>query len=545
MISWLQHQIQKHLVLVFVVFAVLIIAFIVQIGNQGPLGQKERTAGLMFFDTPFDTQEARAQLGGDAQLSAMLNRNQRPSQTLQFERATVRHIANLHSIPNPSKEQLREYIETLPAFIGPLGEFDAQAYNRTLDSLPLFGYTENDLHRVLSDDYRINKVYTVLRGAGFVDESEILEGLSQRLAKWSVLVAEYDLNSHTPEIEVTQEMLEKHFEEFSFQYMTPERRVVDYIEVDASPFVEDIKPTEDELIMHFEENIDRYQPTVVEGEEASELPAPVTFEDVRGLVRTELRLEKGREIAAERAHDLVVEIIENEYTRDSEGLKAAIAELGFELKTSSSFAANETPVGTTWGRDIVSQAFNLTESRFYSEPFQHGNTSVVLFYNEVFEPNLPSLSSISQRVAADVRAEELRKARAEYALELKSLLESAADSEESFGAAAEEAGMTVGSYLDFSLTEPAEGLNPRLLSAMVELDQGEVSDFARLGADNKGAFVYVLEKNVPEVSKDDPQFAQVEQSLKNLYGQFAAEQYIQTLLSQEMLRIGLIQEPIN
>lgn len=545
MISWLQNKIQKHLVLVFIIFAILIIAFIVQIGNQGPLGQKERTAGLTFYDTAFDTQEARAELGGDAQLSAMLNRNQRPSETLQFERATVRYIANLHAIPTPTKEQLREFIETLPAFMGPLGNFDAQAYNRILDSLPLFGYTENDLHRVLSDDYRINKVYAVLRGAGFVDQTEILEGLSQRLAKWSVLVAEYDLNTYAPEIEITQEMLEAHYEEFSFQYKTPERRVVDYIEVEASPFVDDIKPSEEELIAYFEENIDRYQPTPAEGDEEAEPAPPVTFEDVRPAVRAQFRLEKAREVAAERAHDLIVEIIEKDHKLGSEGLSAAIANLGVELKTSASFAANETPVGTTWGRDVVTQAFNLSESRFYSEPIQHGSKTLVLFYDEIYEPSLPKLDSLRQRVTADVRAEQLRKARSEYATELKSLLEASASSEDTFGAAAEEAAMTVSPYLDFTLTEPAEGLNPRLLSTILELEAGNVSDFTRLGTDNKGAFVYVISKDVPEVSTEDEQYAQVEQSLLNLYGQFAADQYIQTLVNQEMLRIGVIQEPAN
>ncbi|MBK1876601.1 peptidylprolyl isomerase [Pelagicoccus mobilis] len=539
MISWLQNKLQKNLLIVFILFSIIIIAFVFTIGNQGPMsGRDERTADLQFYDTPMNTETARAELGRDAQLSAMLNGNQQADQSLPYQRATVRYIANLHSIPEPSKEQLREYIETIPAFRGPIGQFDAQAYNRMIDSLPFFGYTENDLRRVLADDYRINKVYNVLRGTGFVEESEILDGLSQRLAKWSVLVADYDLSTYSPELDLTQEMIEAHYEKYSFQYQTPERRIVDYIEIDAGQFVEDIKPSEDELITFFEENIDRYQPTPAEDSE--EEVEPVTFEDVRLAVRTDLRIRNAREVAAERAHDLVVEIIEKEYSRGSEGLKTAFANHNVEARTSASFAANETPIGTTWGRDIVEQAFNLSEDRYFSEPFQHGNKAVVLFYNQIIEPTLPQLDTIAQRVAADLQAEEYRKVRSEYAIELKAKLKEASSSEESFGAAAEEAGMTVGSFLDFSLSEPAAGLNPRLLSAFVELEAGQVSDFARTsGIENQGAFVYVISKDIPEVSKDDPQYAQVEQQLKNLYGQFAANQYIQTLMMQEMQRIGL------
>ncbi len=542
MISWLQNKLQKHLLLVFIIFAVLIIAFIVQIGNQGPWGgQKERTAEMFFYDAPMNTEAARAQIQRDAQLSVSLSRNPRASKDLPYERVTALHIANQNLIPEPTEEELLEFIKSLPAFQNQFGEFDPQAYNMILDSLSVGSFVnKNDLHRVLVDDYRIAKVYTALRGAGFVNESEILDSLSQRLAKWSVMVAETDLNTYTPEIEITDEMLRKHYEDFSFTYQTPERRVVDYIEVDAANFVDEIKPTEDELITYFDANIDRYQPEPAEDPEA-EPAAPVSFEQARLAVRQDLRLEKAREVAAERAYDLLVSIHENEYSRESEGLKAAIAAMNLEVKTASSFAANETPIGTTWGPDIVNEAFQLTEGHFYSDPLQQGNKTIVLFFDKVIEPTVPSFETLSKRIAADVRAEKYREARSAYALELKAKLEAAATSEESFGTVAEEAGLTVKSYSDFSLSEPAEGLDRRALSSLLELESGQVSDFVRLNGDNQGVYIYVVSKDVPEVDKNDPQYTQVEQSLKNLSNQFAADQYIRTLTLQEQIRLGLVQ----
>ncbi|MDQ8180602.1 SurA N-terminal domain-containing protein [Pelagicoccus sp. SDUM812005] len=543
MISWLQNKLQKHLLLVFIIFAVLIIAFIVQIGNQGPIGGgKEQTADLFFYDTPMNTEAARVQLMRDAQLSASLSRNPRASQNLPFERATARYIANENLIPEPSEEQLLEYIKTLPAFQNQLGEFDSQAYNMILDSISLGGaFSKADLRRVLVDDYRIAKVYTALQGAGFVHESEILDSLSQRLAKWSILVAESDLNTYTPEIEITEEMLKQHYEDFDFQYQTPERRVVNYVEVEAANYVDEIKPTEDELITYFEANIDRYQPAPAEDPDA-EPAEPVTFEQARLAVREDYRLEKAREVAAERAYDLVVQIHENEFSRDSQGLKDAIAAMNLEVKTASSFSANETPIGTTWGRNMVSEAFKLTENRFYSEPLQHGDKSIVLFYDKVIEPTIPSFETLRPRIVADVRAEKYREARSAYAIELQEKLAAAAESEDSFGAAAEEAGLTVSSYSDFTLSEPAEGLDRRALSALLELETGEVSDFVRLNGDNQGAYLYVLSKEVPEVSKEDPQYAQVADSLQNLSKQFSAQQYISTLTVQEQIRLGFTQQ---
>ena len=61
------------------------------------------------------------------------------------------------------------------------------------------------------------------------------------------------------------------------------------------------------------------------------------------------------------------------------------------------------------------------------------------------------------------------------------VVDDAIDSIRMINDALEEAGMTVTSYQDFSLTEPAEGLDTRLLSAIIDLDTGEVSPFTRLG----------------------------------------------------------------
>ena len=58
MISWLQQKLQKHLLLAFIIFAVLIIAFVMQIGNMGPMGHKEKTADLFFYGTPMNTEAA-------------------------------------------------------------------------------------------------------------------------------------------------------------------------------------------------------------------------------------------------------------------------------------------------------------------------------------------------------------------------------------------------------------------------------------------------------------------------------------------------------
>ncbi len=543
MISWLQSKVQKHMLLVFIIFAVLIVAFVVEIGNQGPIGggPKDPMAKLHFFDTPLNTEARRQQFQNDAQLSASLNGEFRPSENYGFERATALHLANLHQIPGPNDAQLEEFLKSRPLFKSPTGEFDPQTYSMIVDNLKLGGRaSEADLKRVLEEDFRAQKIWELLQGEGFVSESEILDTLAQRLAKWSILAASADLSTHEPEIEITEEMLQAHYEEFDFNYQTPARRSVSYVTFNASNYVDDIKPTTDELIRHFEANIDRYQPQPTVNEEGEEEPAePVTFEQARLAVREDLRLEEARKLAVEKAHDLVLHIIENEVQNETEGFNALIAENGLSLETTPHFADNETPIGTTWNRSIVSQAFQLSENRFYSEPIEYGDSVLVLFHGSEIEPTIPTFDTIRPRVEADVRAEQLRQARTAYATELQEKL-AASDSPEAFKTAAEADGLTVASHEDFTLMEPSEGLDNRLLSAIAELEANQVSDIVRLGNENQAAFIYVASKEVPEVDKDDAQYTEVANAMRNAYSRFSAEQYINSLLLPELERSGMI-----
>ncbi|MDQ8204386.1 SurA N-terminal domain-containing protein [Pelagicoccus sp. SDUM812003] len=552
MISWLQINAQKHFRIVFIVLlVVLVVAFVFTIGNQGPMGgsRDSRLAELRFFDTELNTEAKRQAFQTDANLSATLSGNMRPSANLPFERATALHIANEHNIPGPTDKQLEAFLKSRPIFQGRNGAFDPQAYTMIVDNLKLGGRaTEADLRRILEEDYRIEKVYSVLSGAGFAQESEVLNALSQRLAKWDVMVAKLDLNAYQPEIEVTEEQIKEHYEQYSFTYQTPVRRSVDYVEIDASRFVDGVQPTEDELITYFEDNYDRYQPAPAEpaeGEEEAAQPEPVTFEEARLAVRQDYRMEKARELALERAHDLVLDIIDNELSLGSEGFDLVIDELDLEMKNTPPFAENETPIGTTWGRDIVEQAFDLTPDRYYSEPILNGNRAIVIFYKDEIASVTPKLETIRERVASDVQREALRKARADYAVELQQTLEAAATGEEAFGAAAEEAGLEVTSYTDFSLSEPAEDMDRRLLSTLVDMEESEVSDFVRLGQNNQGAYVYVLEKEVPEIDRSDEQYEQVASSLNNAYARMSAQQYIQTLMTAEQIRAGFARPEAN
>jgi len=552
MFTWLQTKLQKHFRYVFIVLlVVLIIAFVFTIGNQGPFsGGNDRNDELRFFDTPINTQAASERFQLDAQLSQALQRNFQQDQNLPFLRATALHVANLNQIPEPNQEQLKSYIESLPAFAASDGSFNAETYNIMLDSIRLDGrFSESDLRRVIVDDYRIDIVTQSVAGPGFVREEDVLDVLKERNAVYSILSAEIDLGAFAPEVEITEEMLQRHYEEFQFTYQSPERRTVDYVAFKASERIGEVEVSEDELIDHFEQNLARYETAAAAervgatpkgelgGDGQAEDEVAVTLEDVRSEVEAEVKAQLAGELALERAHDLIVEISDKEIARDSAELASLLASYGLTVETSAPFAASETPIGTQWGRAPVSAAFQLDESRFYSEPVQDGSDALVLFLNQTIAPSVPDFDFLRGRLIDDVREEEFRKLRAARAEELGKALAASSESEVAFGVKAESEGLEITPFDAFTLIEPPEELARQILAPLSQLEAGQVSDFIRLDQENRGTFLYVIGKEVPVVSSDDPQYSEIMASLTELYSRFTASQYLEDLMTDELNRL--------
>lgn len=539
MISWLQLNLQKHFRVVFIVLLVgVIVSFVFTIGNQPGIGGagRARNSDLRFFETELNTQAKQATFSLDAQISAYLNRQQ-PNESYAYERATALHIATAHGIPQPNHAQREQFVKELALFQGPQGEFDPKMYDTMLNFLKMnLRASDADVFRVLQDDYRARKVMDVLSASGFVPETVIMDMLQRQNTSWDVMVATFDMTSYTPEVQYDEAALQAYFEDNKFKYETPERRSVNYVAFDAADFQDQVQHTEDDLISFFEENIDQYQPAV-EPKEGEEQPEPVKFEDVRTLVRQHYKLSAARSVAQEKAHDLILELLDKGIAFDSPGLDLIFKDYGLEKQSSTTFAANETPVGTVWGKDIVEQAFQLSEGKFYSEPFQVGNQTIVIFFKEIIEPTIPAFDTLITRVAADYTAEELRRLRNERSEAIREELVTKATDEENFGAAAEEVGLKVETYRDFTLSAPAKEINRSLLASLNDLDVGQLSDMISVSSGKSAAMIYVLKKDVPEVSADDADYAQTKQMLESFYGRSAANQYISALATKEMERL--------
>lgn len=553
MISWLQSN-EKHFRIIFILLlAVIIVAFVFTIGAApGITGRDERTANLSFFDQELDTEIKRRAFFDTAYWSAYMKfrgmrLNQQNLTDYAFNRATALYLANDHSVPAPSPEQLKEFIQTLPLFQGPGGEFDADAYTRFLDDLKLNrAVTEGDIFRILGDDYRIQKVFSILSGPGFVLDSEVLSNLKADKTEWSIAVAEYDLTSFEPEVEITDEAIQTFYDNNSFRYATPPRRIVDFAQFKAFDLQSQIAASEEELQDYYDANAYKYtkpgeaDPAKEGEEESAEEPEEVqaTFEEALEQVTSDYKLEKARELAMTRANTFALALVEAESRGNlsSEAINGIAAEQGLTLTSTSPFAANETPLGLSWSRAVVERAFRLSPSQVFGEPILEGDNALVLIYKDEIPETVPALMTIRERIESDYKTEELTRLRSERSQELGKQLKSV-DSAEAFNASAESEGLSITTYEKFTRREPAEGLDRSLVFNLDSLSSGDVSEPSIRG--DKAYFVYVAEKNVPDLAAEGEEFETSRDQLKSLYERYAASQYINKLTQQELVRSGL------
>ncbi len=546
MISWLQNILQKHFRFVFIILlAVIIVSFVFTIGAAPGIGdgQNERMKNLSFFDYELDTEVKREIFRKEGYWSAyMQSGNMRLDQnqlsTYFFNRATTLYLANLHSIPDPTPEQVQEYIKELPLFMNSQGEFDPQAYARFTDEIAVTGsITQNEALKIISDDYRITKVNEALTGPGFVLPEEVLSDLRQDQTKWSIAVAEWDQSSYNPQIDTTTEKLQEFYESNSFRYDTPERRIVSYVEFKALDYKDETDTDEEALQSYFADNRSKYE-TRNEADETQ----TVELEAVREKVVFDYQLEMARQTAQTKAEALVLEIVESEsnagadFSKD-EAIRNALEKFNLSSKDTVPFSNDGAPIGVSWSRNTVNVAFQLNESLFYSEPIQEGDSTVVLFYKDVFPQTTPEMETVRSRVDLDYREEELRRLRAEQGKTLYSTLAESGSSLQSFQSKAEEEGLAVNIYQDFTRREPPTGLDRSLAYSTATLSESEVSEMITQG--DKGSFVYVIKKEVPEIQAEGEEYEARIESLKSAYSRYAVSQYIGKLMNDELERSGL------
>lgn len=555
MISWIQRTFQRHFRLVFLlVLAAMAIPLIVIFTPSSGIGHADREyASRDFFGLNLGSAEGQTRLMADAQLSIYLQAggpvlDGAQMQQYALTRYAALHLADEYHLPASTTAEVADRLKTLRAFAGQDGQFDAQAYARFRDSLKTNpGLSEADVARVIGDDVRVDKLQHLLSGPGYVLPQDVRHQLTRADTSWTIAVATADYKAFNPNLTPSDADLTKYFNDNAVRYEIPPRVVATYVEFPASTYASAINVTEAEAKAHFAEFPGRFQkPANDPKNPAATKPAEAAdFELVRAQVEAELKSERARQLALKAASDFSLALYETKATPDSPAFNGLVSANKVTVKTLAPFTHDAGPAELGGSPEIADAAFKLNQERWFSDALSTPSGAVVLFWRETQPSRQPQFAEVRAKVAADYIENEKRKRFAELGRALRSTVETRVKAGDAFDkAVAAHAGalkVETKQLPSFTLRQPPADADYSLLNSLDRLEQGQVSDFMVNG--DKGAFVYVVERKLPDLAETSEQFKNTREQLAQMNARFGASAYLDQVVERELARTAPKTQP--
>jgi peptidyl-prolyl cis-trans isomerase D len=547
MISWIQNSFQKHFRAMFaVLLGVVIISFVFTIGAAPGIGQ----AGHKVLEQDFfghnlgNEQDARA-IFRDGNLSAQL-KGAFQATGPQLQQYSLSRIAGLAlakdlGIPQPTDQELSAYIANLPVFKNEQGNFDQTRYKNFEDSLKTGrDFTAADATRIFREDARLEALSKVLAGPGYVLPGEIADQLKRSDTTWTVAVGSLDYAAFDAGVSVNDVALQKFFDENSFRYEVPARPKLSVVEFKTAEFMPATGPSEAEARAYFQANAARFPAPADAKKDASlslDKAAPAAadhFPQVRAQVEAAMKEDVARRAASRAANDFTVGLYERKVAANSADLTAFV---GAQRRTATQlapFTFDAPPSDRPWLANYAEQINRLNKDRFFSDPLPAPDGYIVLLWNDTLAAYKPMLTEVREKVAADYREAEKRKRFADHGKAVRERLQAAVKAGRSFEDAAKAEKLDVKSYANFTLRQPPQDLPYAAFSAMQNLEAGQVSDMVTTG--DKGHFAFAAEKKLPDVSANNPRYAEVRKQLMEYTAAANESALLSSLVEEELKR---------
>lgn len=554
MISWIQHHLIRHGRWIFLsLLALIIVAFVFTIGaTPGCTTDRSGYEENLFYGIDLNSPRESEVIVEKVRLSAFLNGQQISSEE-QFQNQLTSRIALLHlageiGVPSPSQETLADYIKTKDAFRGDNGEFSADAYTAFVDSMESNPGTTQGLFIVLlEEDYRINQIGSVLSGPGYLLPSEAMAQTQRNATELNLVTAELNYADFIPEITLEESALREYYDANTLRYEIPERIKASYVLFDLEDYLEKVpEPSEAELREHFTSNQDNFvadfestksKPAESVAGEEVEIPKEVntvTFSDVREAVAQSYLIEQKNRMANEAAQGFAYTLYRDEIKHDSAAFVALINDSNLSLTEIEPYTlagASQRALSS----DLLESAFKLGGNLYYSDAYAVDGGFAVLLYEGRIAPEIPEFEAVQSKVINDYKTDEKRRLFNEKGESLQAELKTKIVEGIEFVEAAEALGLGTATFETFSVQEAPRELNRSALQLAQGMQAGDISPM--LTSDGTGIFVYLVNKNIPEIASDNEELKQAEDFLARYAAYTSGSSFV-----NELVILGLPEE---
>ncbi|MGC9449853.1 MAG: hypothetical protein ACP5I4_00280 [Oceanipulchritudo sp.] len=519
MITWLQNFFLKHNKWLFGgLLIVIIVTFVLTIGPQsffGSSGGQQRRA-LNYYGYDLSSESDQRAMAFTAEISAILHPELqlRREQLMDYAylRVAALGIANQIGVPQPTREELGDYVETLMIFANPqTGEFSAESYNRMMEALKSNArFDEESIGMVMREDYRIQKVRDALAGPGYMLPFELKQDYLNQQTDYTVVLADFSYGSFNPEIPVEEDDLLQYFNENPARYEIAETLSVTALLFKGESYLNEVPaPAEADLEAWFARNKAKYEanrekPEGAEGEEA-ELPE-LTLADIREQVAAEWREAEARKLAARKGEQFSVRLWQEGIQLDSPEYQALLGEFHVKSRDLPPYSRDQPPAQPDVPAQLLDSmwVYATNPNRYFSDITQIPEGAVILVKHGLTEARMPEFGEVREQVVQDYKLAEKRRLFAEKGKELRETIRTRLESQ-SFNEIAASLGLEVRDPQSFK----GDAVPPELRNSTV-WDQARYLETGGLSRmvirDDTGTFAYLQDKSVPEIDSESEEF---------------------------------------
>ena len=542
MISWIQNHLIRHGRWIFLtLLTVIIVAFVFTIGNTpGCTSNQSAYQKQDFYGYDLNSSHEMSIISEKVSLSALLNTGRPIQNEQQFQSQLTSRIALLYlateiGIPAPEPKTLEAYIMTKAVFRGPDGQFSRDAYTAFVDNIESNPRMPQELLVVvLEEDYRIDQIRSVLSGPGYLLPSEALAQTQRNETSLKLATAEINYAQFSPEIAPSEEALKTYYTANSSRYEIAERIQASYITFAAAQYADQIIEAEaSELRAHFIANRARfvaaYEATQPKAEDAEAEKPTVTFEQVRDAVASDLAAEATQRVANQAAQSFAYKLYNEKIEQDSAAFNKLLNELGLALTEIAPYTA-EGAARRSLSTEMLESAFTLSKNRYFSDAYAIDGGFGVLIYTGRIAPEIPAFETVKAVVTADYTTEEKRRLFNENGERVETELKAKIAEGTNFLEAAEALGLKASTNEAFKVGEAPRTFNQSVLQKAQSMEAGELSPMLTSGP--TGTFVYVEEKNVPEIAADDENLVQARSFLQRYASYVSSNALVSELVAR-------------